>query len=76
MSVRMRHTRAHTGNRRSHHAITGVRLSTCAKCGVLHVRHRVCLACGSYRKREVLNVLAKVEKKQERKRKQEAQASK
>ncbi|HBB65149.1 MAG TPA: 50S ribosomal protein L32 [Candidatus Vogelbacteria bacterium] len=76
MSVRMRHTRAHTANRRSHHAIEGVRLSTCLKCGALHVRHRVCLNCGSYRGREVLNVLAKVEKRQERMRKREAAASK
>jgi len=42
----------------------------------LHVRHRVCLNCGSYRGREVLNVLAKVEKRQERMRKREAAASK
>lgn len=40
------------------------------------MRHRVCLACGTYRKREILNVLAKVEKKQERKRKQAARSAK
>ncbi|MDQ5957721.1 MAG: large subunit ribosomal protein [Patescibacteria group bacterium] len=63
MSVRMRHTRAHTGNRRSHHALTAVRLSKCVKCGELHLRHRACLSCGSYRGKEVVDVVAKAEKK-------------
>ncbi len=67
MSVRMRHTRAHTANRRSHHALTEPRLSACVKCGTLHMRHRMCAQCGSYKGREVVDILKKVEKKEERK---------
>ncbi|HET8575043.1 MAG TPA: 50S ribosomal protein L32 [Candidatus Paceibacterota bacterium] len=63
MSVRMRHTRAHTGNRRSHHALSEARLSTCAKCGAKHLRHHACEACGTYRGKQVMNVLKDAEKK-------------
>jgi ribosomal protein L32 len=35
----MRHTRAHTANRRSHHALKGLALST-DKAGATHIRHR------------------------------------
>ena len=52
----MRHTRSHTKNRRSHHALTEPRLSTCDGCGEKKVRHQVCEACGVYRGRQVLDV--------------------
>jgi len=66
MVVRMRHTRAHTANRRSHHALDGARLSKCVKCEALHLRHQVCTACGTYRGKAVLKVtktIAKTEKR-------------
>ncbi|MBI5798600.1 MAG: 50S ribosomal protein L32 [Candidatus Yonathbacteria bacterium] len=66
MVVRMRHTRAHTANRRSHHALEGARLSKCVKCEALHMRHQVCTACGTYRGKTVLKVtktLAKTAKR-------------
>lgn len=66
MVVRMRHTRAHTGNRRSHHALEGARLSTCVKCSAPHVRHRACTTCGTYRGKTVVDVLAKTVKKEKR----------
>ncbi len=66
MSVRMRVTRAHTGNRRSHHALKEPRLSTCAKCNAQHLRHRMCPQCGNYRGREVVNVAAKQEARMKR----------
>jgi len=66
MSVRMRHTKGHTRNRRSHHALKTPRLSKCPSCGSLHLRHRVCETCGNYRGRLVIDVMAKIEKKTER----------
>lgn len=74
MVVRMRHTRAHTANRRSHHALTGPRLSTCAKCSALHLRHKMCANCGTYRGKEVVDVLKKVAKKEKKMKAQAAAA--
>jgi hypothetical protein len=31
----------------------------CADCGAQHLRHHVCMACGKYRGRVVVDVLAK-----------------
>lgn len=63
MSVRMRHTRAHTGNRRSHHALSEPAL-TVDKSGVPHLRHRANPITGEYRDRKVIDVEKKVQKKQ------------
>ena len=59
MVVRMRHTRAHTANRRSHHGLDGARFTTCKDCGAKHLMHRVCTTCGKYRGRVVVDVLKK-----------------
>ncbi len=63
MTVRMRHTRAHTANRRSHHAIDKTVSSVCEKCGTAKENHRVCLNCGTYKGKAVLNVEKDLEKK-------------
>ena len=62
----MRHTRAHTANRRSHHALDGARLSKCVKCSALHLRHQVCMACGTYRGKTVLKVAKTIKKTEKR----------
>lgn len=49
MSSRMRVTKGHTGNRRSHHALVAPRLSKCSNCGDYHQRHRICKECGFYK---------------------------
>ena len=67
MVVRMRHTRAHTGNRRSHHALKKANLVACKKCGAFRMPHRVCDACGEYKGRQVINTMKKFEKKAKKK---------
>ena len=59
MVVRMRHTHGHTGNRRSHHALKDASFATCADCGAKHLMHRVCMQCGKYRGRVVVDVTKK-----------------
>ena len=55
----MRHTRSHTANRRSHHALKSPKFSVDPTTGTAHLRHRVCLTTGMYRGRKVLDVTAK-----------------
>lgn len=66
MSVRMRVTRSHTGNRRSHHGIKAPRLSKCADCSEMHIRHHLCENCGKYRGRAIVDVALKIEKKEKK----------
>lgn len=58
MVVRMRHTRGHTANRRSHHALKNRALATTAE-GTVHPRHRVVLEGGTYRGRTLINKKAR-----------------
>ncbi len=67
MSSRMRVTKGHTGNRRSHHHLKAPRLSKCANCGAYHLRHRVCPECGHYRGKMIVDILARQEKKMKKK---------
>jgi large subunit ribosomal protein L32 len=55
----MRHTRGHTRNRRSHHALKGVGFILCVNCGQPKLKHIACSACGLYKGN---NTLAKKEK--------------
>lgn len=59
MVVRMRSTRSHTGNRRSHHALKAGHFVVCKNCGEQHVPHNMCLACGFYKGRVVIDMKAK-----------------
>jgi len=73
MVVRMRHTRSHTANRRSHHALVAQKLAVC-ECGAPRVSHRACAACGRYRGRIVVDFAAKASAKAAKRTKKEAAA--
>jgi len=63
MVIRMRHTRAHTGNRRSHHALSEGTITTDKETKTPHLRHRASLDTGTYRGRVVVDVTKKAIKK-------------
>lgn len=67
MVVRMRHTRAHSANRRSHHALKGNTITLDKETGAPHLRHRVSRATGKYRGKQVLNLVDRVAKAQAQK---------
>lgn len=49
-------------------------LSVCSKCGKKLLPHVVCPACGYYKGKEVINVLAKLDKKERKLKEREMQA--
>lgn len=75
MVVRMRHTRAHTKNRRSHHKLQKPTLTTNEK-GVSHLRHRASSTTGTYRGRVVFDADAKLAKKEDRRKNKDLELGK
>lgn len=63
MVVRMRHTRSHTANRRSHHALQSRSLAICENCKAKKLKHAVCPTCGKYKGRDVIDTIGKSAKK-------------
>jgi len=76
MVVRMRSTKSHTKNRRSHHALESTSFSKCENCQVFKRRHTVCSGCGFYRGKKVLDLIKKTEKKQKKAKAKKAEKSK
>ena len=66
MVVRMRHTKSHTKNRRSHHALSARMFVKCENCKELKRSHMVCVACGFYKGIKVIDMVRKAERKQKR----------
>ncbi len=62
MSIRMRHTKGHSRNRRSHHALVGLSIVTDKESGNLRLPHRLDETTGTYRGRQIVTIKIKGEK--------------
>ncbi len=70
-SPKQRHTKSRRNRRRSHLAIKKRKLSFCKKCGEPILAHRICSFCGFYNGREVIDVFARLEKKEKKRKEKE-----
>ena len=66
-----RGTKSKRDKRRLHIFLKKPTLGKCPKCGHLVLPHTLCSSCGYYRGREVVDVLAKLDKKERKKREKE-----
>lgn len=66
-----RTTKSKRDKRRLHIFLKEPSLTKCPKCGSLCLPHTLCSSCGYYRGREVVDVLAKLDKKERKKREKE-----
>lgn len=67
----MRHTKGKRNRVRSHHALKQARFSACDHCGRMKTAHIMCANCGYYNGRKVVDVLAKLDKKDKKKKEKE-----
>lgn len=49
-------SKARKNKRRAHQSLNDVTLAECSNCGAMHRYHHVCMECGHYRGRQVLNI--------------------
>ena len=66
MVNRMRATRAHRDNRRSHHALKANALTLCDSCGQPKLPHKICANCGNLKGKKIATVTKKLDKKVKR----------
>ena len=71
MVVRMKHTKGKRNRVRSHHALLATRTAKCDHCGQEKLPHTMCRNCGYYAGRQVVDVLAKLDKKERKKKEKE-----
>jgi len=64
MVPKQRHTKSRRNRRRSHQALKSALFLVCPKCSSAVLPHIMCSACGYYQNREVINVKAKLGKKE------------
>ena len=53
---RNKSSKARRDKRRANWKMSAMNLVKCSKCGALVMPHRVCKACGSYNKKEIIKV--------------------
>lgn len=71
MSIRMRHTKGHRNERRQHLKLEHVQVGVCPGCKSSVLPHTVCTNCGTYRGLQMIDVLAKLTKKEQKQKKKE-----
>lgn len=76
MSIRMRHTKGHRNERRQHLKLEHVHATLCPKCKSPVLPHVVCGNCGTYRGRQMIDVLAKLTKKERKQKEKELEDQK
>ncbi|MDO8560684.1 MAG: 50S ribosomal protein L32 [bacterium] len=67
----MRHTKSKRNRVRSHHALKPRLFGLCSHCNSALSPHTVCGNCGYYKGRQVIDVLAKLDKKERKKKEKE-----
>jgi len=70
MVVRMRSTKAHRNNRRSHDGLSNPSVTLDKNTNVPHLRHRASTVTGQYKGRIVIDVAAKIAKRAKRAKKE------
>lgn len=68
---KQRHTKSRRDKRRSQIFLEPKTFTFCPRCKAPVLPHHMCPNCGYYRGREVINVLAKLEKKERREKEKE-----
>ena len=72
---KQRHTKSRRDKRRMHLYIKEPSLAKCPKCGQDNLSHQACFNCGTYNKREVIDVLGKLTKKERKQKEREIAAA-
>ena len=62
------HTKSRRNKGRAHFGLKTVKTSVCPKCHQPVLSHRACANCSTYKGRTVINVLAKLDKKERKQR--------
>lgn len=65
-----RTTKSKRNMRRSHHGRTLIKLVECTKCKAEIPAHTACPTCGTYKGREVIDTLKKINKQEKRSKEQ------
>ncbi|MDD2731387.1 MAG: 50S ribosomal protein L32 [Candidatus Portnoybacteria bacterium] len=71
---RQRHTRSRKNKRRATLALRSRGITKCLKCGQPVLPHQVCKNCGTFKGRQVIDVLKKLTKREQKKRQKELKA--
>lgn len=71
MVVRMKHSKGKRNRVRSHHKLKAKTYALCSHCGAPCRGHAICANCGWYKGRQVIDVLAKLDKKARKKKESE-----